>query len=76
MISIRYFIENIILFIFGLSLCVFVAIFLITGMDEIWNGHTVWLFGAGIAGLLGSIGISSIIISLNKKRRAPRFFLF
>ena len=74
MISIQYFIKNIILFIFGLFLCIFVAIFLTTGMDEIWNGHKLWLFGIGIAGLLGSIGISSIIISLNKKNRAPKIF--
>jgi len=67
-------IVNPILFIFGLLLCIFVAVFLITGMDEIWNGYTLWLFGVGIAGFLGSIGISSIIISLSKKKRAPRVF--
>lgn len=67
-------IINLILFIFGLFICFFDAYFLITGMDEILNGHKIWLYGFGIVGLLGSIGISAIIISLNNKKCAPSIF--
>jgi hypothetical protein len=67
-------IINPILFIFGLFVCLFDTYFLITGIDEIWNGHKIWLYGFGIVGLIGSIGISAIIISLNNKKRVPLIF--
>jgi len=67
-------IINVLLFFFGLILCLFDVRFLATGYDEIWNGVNIWWYGLGVAMLLGTIGISSIIISLNKKMRAPGFF--
>ncbi|MEA3272828.1 MAG: hypothetical protein U9P90_04145 [Patescibacteria group bacterium] len=67
-------IVNIILLLIGVSLCVFAIIFLVTGMDEIWNGHTLWVRGIGIFGLSSSIGLASIMISISEKKRAPKAF--
>lgn len=67
-------IINYILFIIGFSFCCFVALFLITGMDEIWNGFNLWWYGIGIAGTIGIIGILSIIISINKQ--PPQFIFY
>ncbi|MCK5460091.1 hypothetical protein KAI52_03175 [Candidatus Parcubacteria bacterium] len=64
---------NYILFIIGFLLCGFTVLFLITGMDEIWNGFNLWWYGIGIAGMLSSVGMLSIIISFNKQ---PSRFLF
>lgn len=66
----------IIIFIFGVIVCLFTLFFIATGMDEIWNGFNIWWYGVGIAGTLASIGIASILISLNKDNRAPRILFF
>lgn len=69
-------IFKIILLIFGIALCGFALFFIVTGSDELWNGQKLWLYGIGVAGLLGTIGVSSIIISLNSKNKAPRVLFY
>lgn len=64
------------IFLFGLSICLFVATFLFTGIDEIWNNGKIWIYGLGMAGFLLTLGISSIIISTSEKKQAPQFFLY
>ena len=64
------------IFLFGLSLCSFVAVFLFAGIDKIWNNGKIWIHGLGMAGFLFTLGISSIIISVSDKKQAPRFFLY
>ncbi|NTU98656.1 hypothetical protein HGA64_01450 [Candidatus Falkowbacteria bacterium] len=65
-----------VIFVFGALLCIVDAFFLITGIDEIWQNGVFWFLGAGVMGLIASIGIASILISLSKEKRAPRAFLF
>ncbi|MEA2088485.1 MAG: hypothetical protein U9O55_01420 [Patescibacteria group bacterium] len=64
------------LFLFGLSICLFVAVFIFTGIDEIWNNGKIWIYGLGMAGFLFTLGISSIIISISQKKQAPKFLLY
>ena len=69
-------ITNIILFIIGLSISIFASIILLTGMDEIWNGFNVQWYLVCVLGLFYSIGISCMIIAINKENRAPKIFRF
>ncbi len=62
----KYF--NFAAFIAGMFFCVFVLIFLITGMDEIWDGDRLWWYGISVASALGSLGIVCISYSLSSKK--------
>jgi hypothetical protein len=64
-------ISKAILAVLGLSLLVFVAFFVTTGFDELWNGHSLWLYGIGMACLLTSVGLSAVWLAFSKSDKAP-----
>lgn len=71
-----FLLRNIILITFGVGLLLFTSFFVFTGFDELWNGINVWWYGVGIAGLMTSIGLTSIIIAIQKSLKAPRILLY
>jgi hypothetical protein len=69
-------IFSIFIFLFGLLVCSFVLIFITTGIDELWNNGKLWIMGIGEAILFLSIGISAIVMSIKKDRKAPIFLFY
>lgn len=69
-------ITNISLFSIGLTLLLFDVYFFVTAIDELYNNGKVWVYGIGILGLIGTIGISSIAISLDNNNKIKNIFLY